>query len=269
MTMTKTATMSIEGIDTAQLEKFNEQYESAPKNFELGIECKTIWEQKGLGNLGKVGRWTLGGQAIEKPTRDFSVQLGSWKEVGGGLQLSTSGAFPLNKEALQRPDLMLKSPLRRPARVVNMSELGKVLTTMTDADPNSPPVKAVFGNTDAPDDPELAQEILMNVDGLSIHVSHGHEVGSPTPAKLATHYPADVVVYGHTHQQLVTTLDGRLFVNPGAAGPRRPPADAGGRPPWLPGCPPLPASRWRHGRRARRCRRRGWTPLGVHTPWPR
>ena len=83
------------------------------------------------------------------------------------------------------------------------------------------PVKAVFGNTDAPDDPELAQEILMKVDGLSIHVSHGHEVGSPTPAKLAKHYPSDVVIYGHTHQQLVTTLDGRLFVNPGAAGPRR------------------------------------------------
>jgi uncharacterized protein len=83
------------------------------------------------------------------------------------------------------------------------------------------PVKAVCGNTDAPGDPELAQEILMNIDGLSIHVSHGHEIGSPTPAKLATHYPADIVIYGHTHQQLVTRLDGRLFVNPGAAGPRR------------------------------------------------
>jgi putative phosphoesterase len=83
------------------------------------------------------------------------------------------------------------------------------------------PVRAVFGNTDAPDDPELTQEILVNIDGLSIHVSHGHEVGSPTPTKLATHYPADVVVYGHTHQKLVTKLDGRLFVNPGAAGPRR------------------------------------------------
>jgi putative phosphoesterase len=52
-------------------------------------------------------------------------------------------------------------------------------------------------------------------------VSHGHEVGSPTPAKLAERYDADVVVYGHTHQQLVTRIDGRLFVNPGAAGPRR------------------------------------------------
>jgi uncharacterized OsmC-like protein len=85
MTMTKVATMPIEGIDTRQLEKFNEQYASAPKNFELGIESRTIWEQKGLGNLGKVGRWTLGGQAIEKPTRDFSVQMGSWKEVGDAI----------------------------------------------------------------------------------------------------------------------------------------------------------------------------------------
>src|SRR5207248_10511744 len=41
---------------------------------------------------------------------------GSWKEIGGGIQLSTSGAFPLNKESLQRPDLMLKSPMRRAAR---------------------------------------------------------------------------------------------------------------------------------------------------------
>ena len=83
------------------------------------------------------------------------------------------------------------------------------------------PVRAVCGNTDAPCDPELAQEILVDVEGTSVHVSHGHEVGSPTPAKLAAQYAADVVVYGHTHRQLVTRLDGRLFVNPGAAGPRR------------------------------------------------
>ena len=30
-----------------------------------------------------------------------------------------------------------------------------------------------------------------------------------------------MIVYGHTHQQLVTRADGRLVVNPGAAGPRR------------------------------------------------
>src|SRR5438270_226558 len=52
---------------------------------------------------------------------------GSWKEIGGGLQLSTSGSFPFDKDSLTRPDLMLKSPLRRAARVINMSELGKTL----------------------------------------------------------------------------------------------------------------------------------------------
>jgi anaerobic selenocysteine-containing dehydrogenase len=64
---------------------------------------------------------------------------GSWKEVGGGLQLSTSGGFPLDKAALERTDLMKSSPLGRPARLVNMTELGKVLTS-----PGSPPVKALF-----------------------------------------------------------------------------------------------------------------------------
>ncbi|MFL5464484.1 MAG: metallophosphoesterase family protein [Gemmatimonadaceae bacterium] len=83
------------------------------------------------------------------------------------------------------------------------------------------PVKAVFGNTDAPGDPQLLERIDIDVDGLRIHVSHGHEVGSPTPAKLAARYDADVVIYGHTHRQIVATLDGQLFVNPGAAGPRR------------------------------------------------
>jgi hypothetical protein len=83
------------------------------------------------------------------------------------------------------------------------------------------PVRAVFGNTDVPGDPSLVERIDIEVDGVHLHVSHGHEVGSPTPAKLAERYDADVVVYGHTHKQLVTRIDGRLFVNPGAAGPKR------------------------------------------------
>jgi putative phosphoesterase len=83
------------------------------------------------------------------------------------------------------------------------------------------PVRAVFGNTDVPGDPALAERIDIEVNGVHLHVSHGHEIGSPTPAKLAERYDADVVIYGHTHKQLVTRIDGRLFVNPGAAGPRR------------------------------------------------
>jgi uncharacterized protein len=83
------------------------------------------------------------------------------------------------------------------------------------------PVRAVFGNTDAPGDPDLVEELELTVDGVTVHVSHGHELGSPTPVKLAERYSADIVVYGHTHQQLLTRIGDRLIVNPGAAGPRR------------------------------------------------
>lgn len=83
------------------------------------------------------------------------------------------------------------------------------------------PVKAVFGNTDPPDDPDLTGEIDVAIEGIRVHVSHGHEVGSPTPAKLAARYDADVVVFGHTHRPVVSRLGNQLFVNPGAAGPQR------------------------------------------------
>jgi len=84
------------------------------------------------------------------------------------------------------------------------------------------PVVAVYGNTDAPVDPRLSASIERTIGGVRIHVSHGHELGSPTPEKLLERYAADVIVYGHTHKQLVARgADGRLVVNPGAAGARR------------------------------------------------
>jgi hypothetical protein len=83
------------------------------------------------------------------------------------------------------------------------------------------PVRAVRGNTDPPDDPPLPTAIELTVGGARIHVSHGHEVGSPNPQRLLGRYDADVIVYGHTHKQLVTNVGGRWVVNPGAAGPRR------------------------------------------------
>ncbi|HEY2067314.1 MAG TPA: metallophosphoesterase family protein [Gemmatimonadaceae bacterium] len=83
------------------------------------------------------------------------------------------------------------------------------------------PLQAVYGNTDTPGDPRLRDSIDRTFNGVTVHVSHGHEVGSPTPAKLLERYAAQVIVYGHTHRQLVTHANGRLVVNPGAAGARR------------------------------------------------
>jgi anaerobic selenocysteine-containing dehydrogenase len=64
--------------------------------------------------------------------------IGSWKEVGGGLQLSTSNGAEFNTAALKRTDLM-QTALGREARTINMVELGRVLNSV-----NDPPVKALF-----------------------------------------------------------------------------------------------------------------------------
>jgi len=86
------------------------------------------------------------------------------------------------------------------------------------------PVEAVYGNVDVddPHDPMLAAERTIPVGGLTLHVSHGHELGRPTPERLFAHYAGDILVFGHTHRAIVVR-DGsdRLVINPGAAGPKR------------------------------------------------
>jgi molybdopterin guanine dinucleotide-containing S/N-oxide reductase-like protein len=80
-----------------------------------------------------------GGTAMRAITM-LPCVTGSWKEVGGGLQYATSGAFglALDKQTLARPDLMVTA-LGRPARVVNMVELGNALNQLAD-----PPIKALL-----------------------------------------------------------------------------------------------------------------------------
>jgi anaerobic selenocysteine-containing dehydrogenase len=90
-----------------------------------------------------VQRSQNGGAAVRAACM-LPALIGAWKHLGGGLQLSTSGAFSFNKQALERPDLMLRSDLGRPARVVNMSKLGHALTELGKTEEDGPPVKALF-----------------------------------------------------------------------------------------------------------------------------
>ena len=80
-----------------------------------------------------------GGAAVRSVCM-LPVITGSWKEIGGGLQLSLSGGYQLNDAAMVRTDLMQKSPLGRDARCINMVELGAALTKLGD----DPPVKALL-----------------------------------------------------------------------------------------------------------------------------
>lgn len=83
-----------------------------------------------------VQRSDRGGMAVRLISL-LPALTGSWRDVGGGLQLSTSGAFHFNTPSLERKDLQ-HAALGREARLVNMSELGRALTEL-----DRPRVKAV------------------------------------------------------------------------------------------------------------------------------
>jgi putative phosphoesterase len=83
------------------------------------------------------------------------------------------------------------------------------------------PVYAVRGNTDPFENARLPDSRELMISGVRVHVSHGHEVGAKPIALLAAYGHADVIVYGHTHRELLMDADGVLVVNPGAAGARR------------------------------------------------
>jgi putative phosphoesterase len=83
------------------------------------------------------------------------------------------------------------------------------------------PVQAVYGNGDVIGEPNLHSHLSLELEGLSVRVTHGHELGTPSPPKLLALYSADVIVFGHTHKPLVERSGSRLVINPGAAGPRR------------------------------------------------
>jgi len=115
---------------------------AAEKIEELARAYATTFATSGKGaairlNYG-VQRSENGGTAA-RAVAMLPLVIGSWQHEGGGLTLSTSGSFPFNTTATQMPELMLQSPLGRASRVVNMSELGQALTTLSD-----PPVKAMF-----------------------------------------------------------------------------------------------------------------------------
>jgi len=78
-----------------------------------------------------------GGMAMRAVTM-LPCLTGSWKDIGGGLQLSLSGSYGLNKEALEMPELMQKA-LGRTARTINMVQLGSALNSLT-----GPPIQALF-----------------------------------------------------------------------------------------------------------------------------
>lgn len=86
------------------------------------------------------------------------------------------------------------------------------------------PVTAVYGNTDGSAlRRRLPQVAQVQLDGFDIVVTHGDQLGSPTPAALHEAFPtAEIIVFGHTHTPVLELVDKTVTVmNPGSAGPKR------------------------------------------------
>jgi uncharacterized protein len=86
------------------------------------------------------------------------------------------------------------------------------------------PVTAVYGNTDGwALRGRLPQVAKIELDGFTIVVTHGDQLGTPTPEKLQARFPdAEIIAFGHTHRPVLTLVDTVVTVmNPGGAGRRR------------------------------------------------
>ena len=76
---------------------------------------------------------------------------------------------------------------------------------------------AVRGNCDAEvDDMVLEFPILslamLEVNGKSIYLTHGHKINKDNHLNTTN----SVILYGHTHNQLLEEYEGVIFINPGA-----------------------------------------------------
>jgi anaerobic selenocysteine-containing dehydrogenase len=74
-----------------------------------------------------------GGNAI-RAVACLPALIGSWRDPAGGALLSSSGTYPVDSAALERPDLIHGAP-----RTINMSSIGDALLTATD-----PPIRALY-----------------------------------------------------------------------------------------------------------------------------
>jgi anaerobic selenocysteine-containing dehydrogenase len=75
-----------------------------------------------------------GGGMAMRTAACLPALVGAWRDPAGGALLSSSGSYPVNNKALERPDLIWNNP-----RTINMSTIGDALL-----EANDPPVRAIY-----------------------------------------------------------------------------------------------------------------------------
>lgn len=184
------------GVPSADIETLAREYASTrPAAIRLGYGIQ---------------RSERGGRAIHAAAL-LPALTGSWKDYGGGLQLTTSGAFDINRNALERPDLQRKS-LGREARVVNMALLGQALTAL-----DNPRVHAlvVYNSNPAAIAPNqaLVREGLRREDLFTVVLEQfltdtAHFADIVLPSTTFLEHTDAYFAYGHYHMQMAEPVLG-------------------------------------------------------------
>jgi anaerobic selenocysteine-containing dehydrogenase len=75
-----------------------------------------------------------GGGMAMRTAACLPALVGAWRDPAGGALLSSSGSYPVNGKALERPELIWNNP-----RTINMSTIGDALLDVKD-----PPIRALY-----------------------------------------------------------------------------------------------------------------------------
>ncbi|MFO1398967.1 MAG: molybdopterin oxidoreductase family protein [Burkholderiales bacterium] len=139
--------------------------------------------------------------------------IGAWRDPAGGALLSSSGTYPVNTQALERPDLIQGTP-----RTINMSAIGDALHDATPpvralyvynsnpvaVAPESSKVRAGFARedlfcvvheifqTDTADFADILLPATTQLEQLDVHSSYGHlyvQLNQPAIAPLGEALP--------------------------------------------------------------------------------
>jgi putative phosphoesterase len=177
---------------------------------------------KDASDRGECERATSGGLAGDR----FGQGIGPGRERGGrsfgtrrgrrasGVVRTVKIGLISDTHGLLRPEAL--RALAGVERIIHAGDIGK--PEVIDALRAIAPVDAVRGNNDK--DPWATLfpvSLALKFEGVGIHVLHDVKEMDLDPAAAGF----QVVIAGHSHKPQITERDGVLFVNPGAAGPRR------------------------------------------------
>ncbi|MFB6282888.1 MAG: OsmC family protein [Halobacteria archaeon] len=69
------------GVDTAEFEEFTQHAAENPEEVQFELTAKSIYEGTVAHSLAKVDSYKVGGEEIERETREYTVPFGAWREV--------------------------------------------------------------------------------------------------------------------------------------------------------------------------------------------